>query len=91
MRMAASGRGKQLSLPIVSKQVSTPAPDIFLVDMQHVTCHMAGTPLTSVKTSSAVYPVTVTEQVLVFDSCHNLSATDHERVHHAGKVPQITT
>ena len=45
---------------------------------------LAETPLTSMKIPRAFYPVT--QLVLVFDRCNDLSAIDHERMRRAGEV-----
>ena len=48
------------------EHISGPAPSIVIIDIQqmfyHIFVHMARTPLTSVKISSTVYPVTLLVQ-----------------------------
>ena len=73
------------------KQVSAPAPDIVIVDMQQMLYHIvwphggdASDLSENIKRRLACYSAG-TEQVLVFDRYDKLSAKDHERMRRAGE------
>ena len=70
------------------KQVSVPAPDIVIVDMQQILCHIVwphggdASDLSEHMKRRLSCNCASTEQVLVFDRCDDLSAKDHERMRH---------
>ena len=73
------------------KQVSAPAPDIVIVDMQKMLYHIvwphggdASDLSENIKRRLSCYCAD-TEQVLVFDRYDDLSAEDHERMRRAGE------
>ena len=73
------------------QQVSAPAPDIVIVDMQQLLYHIIwphGGDTSdlgdNIKNRLSCYPIG-TEQVLVFDRYNDLSAKDHERIRRAGE------
>ena len=73
------------------KQVSAPAPDIVIVNKQHMFYHIVwphGGDVSdlseNIKRRLSCY-CTGTEQVLIFDKYDDMSATDHKRMRHAGE------
>ena len=73
------------------QQVSAPAPDIVIVDMQQLLYHIiwphggdASDLGDNIKNRLSCYPIG-TEQVIVFDRYNDLSAKDHERMRRAGE------
>ena len=82
------GNKSILAIRLELKQVSVPAPDIVIVDMQQILCHFvwphgwdASDPSENIKCLLYSYSAG-TEQVLVFDRYDDLTAKDHERMRH---------